>query len=559
MFSLSDLKAITSSTYDKTLGNLVYQSMVSWFAKLEKNPGTGNWLLGHAIPVIFNPSPNSASIDFHKTLGHTIKYRTQFGSYEVSTIDPTAISYILNHHHIFVKPPSQRQYLESRMGHGLITAMGDDHKHQRRLLGPSFSAATIKEMAPVFYDVAYQLCDKFRHLVADKDNTGLSSSPPKPIDAVSGGAKIEVLKYINMATFDVMGRAGFGHAFEALSEKPNRLTDCMHRYIAAIFEVRLSDWLAGRYHIQIPSEHNRTINREKQEILDFAKRIAGERKNVILKQSLGEGINKKQDIGKDLLSILIKANMASDLEPHERLSDEVLADQILTFARSETVATSLSIFLSLLSEHPDVHDRLRTELVSVDDDRPTVEVLDNLPYLDAFVREALRFFPAAPWIFRSATGDATVPLGTPIKGKDGKLMTSFNIDERSFIFFPLRAINTSTTFWGPDAETFDPSRFLDGRTENLAKLPGVYGNMMTFLAGPRNCIGYRFAVLQMKVMLFALLRGLEFRELKSKPETVYRPSVVVRAHVKGEEHLGAQVPLMVIPLDDSGHVSKDRC
>ncbi|ODO07699.1 hypothetical protein I350_03271 [Cryptococcus amylolentus CBS 6273] len=404
-------------------------------------------------------------------------------------------------------------------------------------------------MAPVFYDVAYQLCDKFRQLVADKNNAGLSPSPPRPIDAVSGGAKTEVLKYINMATFDVTGLAGFGHAFEALSEKPNRLTSCMHRYIAAFFEARLSDYLAGTYHIQIRSESRLTP----------PKRIAGERKNDILQQSFGEGINKKQDIGNDLFSILIKANMAFDLEPHERLSDEVLADQLLTFARSETVATSLSIFLRLLSEHPDVQNRLRTELVSVDDDRPPVEVLDNLPYLDAFVREALRFFPAAPWVHPSATGNATVPLGTPIKGKDGKLITSFNIDERSYIFLPLRAMNISTTFWGPDAETFDPSRFLDHRTVNMAKLPGVYGNMISFLAGPRNCIGYRFALLQMKVMLFALLRDLEFRELKSKPETVYRPSPAVRAYVKGEEHLGVQAPLMVIPLDNSGHVSKDRC
>ncbi|ODN79294.1 hypothetical protein L202_03306 [Cryptococcus amylolentus CBS 6039] len=69
------------------------------------DPGPGHWLLGHVIPVLFGPSPNSANIDFHKTLGHTIKYRTQLGSYEVSTIDPTAISYVLNHHHIFVPPP----------------------------------------------------------------------------------------------------------------------------------------------------------------------------------------------------------------------------------------------------------------------------------------------------------------------------------------------------------------------------------------------------------------------------------------------------------------------
>ncbi|ODN87685.1 hypothetical protein L198_06909 [Cryptococcus wingfieldii CBS 7118] len=55
------------------------------------NPGPGPWLLGHALANFHPPSPNAAHIDLHKTNGHTIKYRTQLGSFEVSTINPTAI------------------------------------------------------------------------------------------------------------------------------------------------------------------------------------------------------------------------------------------------------------------------------------------------------------------------------------------------------------------------------------------------------------------------------------------------------------------------------------
>ncbi|ODN79297.1 hypothetical protein L202_03309 [Cryptococcus amylolentus CBS 6039] len=337
------------------------------------DPGPGHWLLGHALANFHPPSPNAAHIDLHKTHGHTIKYRTQLGNFEVSTIDPTAISYIVNNPNIFVKPPAARKWLEWRIGHGVSTAMGDDNKHQRRLMGPSFSAAAMRDMVPVFHDVAYELSDKFRSPVVDREGAPSppSPSPPKPIDAVPGGGKIDVLKYIGMATFDVMGLTGFGHAFRALSEQPNTLTDCMHSYLAAFFKTGISDFLAAMYSIQLPTKSNRTINEARKMILEFAntvapltlasKRIAREKREQIFEQTHGEGIHKKQDVGKDLLSILIKANMASDLKPNERLSDEVVADQIMTFlvAGSETVATSLSFFLDLLGKHPNIQDRLR--------------------------------------------------------------------------------------------------------------------------------------------------------------------------------------------------------
>jgi cytochrome P450 len=49
-------------------------------------------------------------------------------------------------------------------------------------------------------------------------------------------------------------------------------------------------------------------------------------------------------------------------------------------------------------------------------------------------------------------------------------------------------------------------------------VPGTWGNILTFLGGTRNCIGYRFAIAEIKVILFVLMRGLEFEELGSKPK-----------------------------------------
>ncbi|ODN87678.1 hypothetical protein L198_06902 [Cryptococcus wingfieldii CBS 7118] len=524
------------------------------------DPGPGHWLLGHVPSFFAAASANSFHVDWHKAHGHTLKYRTQLGSYEVSTIDPTAIAYILNHPDMFDKPPAVRKWLQARIGgYTIFATSGDHHKQQRKALGPSFTPAAIRDLVPVFYDVAYELKDKFHTLVAGKDKTKLAPSPPKPIDAVPGGAKINVLKYLNMATLDSMGLTGFGYAFDSLSEdgngQKNEFAESCREFVAAATQLTMVDYVIEQYMFKIPSKRENFIKRKRQQILEFSTKLAEEKKHDIWEQTYGEGIAKKQDVGKDLLSLLIKANIASDLTQDERLDDQDVADQIETFASlillagSETTAVSVSTFLRLLSKHTDVQDRLRKELMSVTEDRPSPETLNNLPYLEAVTRECLRLAPAAPFVFRSAVEPVIIPLGTPMIGKDGQLMTEFTMDTASQIFLPVLAINTSTTLWGPDAETFNPDRFLDRFAGVNPKIPGIYGNLLTFLGGPRNCIGYRFAIQQIKIMLFVLLRSHEFRELKSGPEALMKMSPAVQHFIKGEEHLGAQIPLMVVPLE----------
>lgn len=88
----------------------------------------------------------------------------------------------------------------------------------------------------------------------------------------------------------------------------------------------------------------------------------------------------------------------------------------------------------------------------------------------------------------------------------------------------INCLNTSKDIWGPDAEEFKPERHFANKevpAELAAQrkaVPGVYGSILTFLGGQRNCIGYRFALAEMKTILFVLMRNLVFEELPSKPK-----------------------------------------
>lgn len=89
-------------------------------------------------------------------------------------------------------------------------------------------------------------------------------------------------------------------------------------------------------------------------------------------------------------------------------------------------------------------------------------------------------------------------------------------------------MNTSPAIWGPDARIFNPNRHLKTSSNSFGganmHVPGVWGNMLSFLGGARNCIGYKLALAEISTILFVLMRSFEFQELKSKPEVEKKAS-----------------------------------
>jgi cytochrome P450 len=102
---------------------------------------------------------------------------------------------------------------------------------------------------------------------------------------------------------------------------------------------------------------------------------------------------------------------------------------------------------------------------------------------------------------------------------------------------PIGVINRSKDIWGPDADDFRwvirmlvyslglnihrPDRWLLDLPAGVSDVPGLWANLMTFLGGQRACIGFKFAVLETKALLFHLIRAFEF-ELAVDPKDVVR-------------------------------------
>lgn len=155
---------------------------------------------------------------------------------------------------------------------------------------------------------------------------------------------------------------------------------------------------------------------------------------------------------------------------------------------------SLSWCLWLLAKNKKIQDELRDEVLTLFKDEttvPTYEEINSLPLLDNVVRETLRLIPAVPVTNRIS--NVPVVLGSHVLPKG------------TVVFLPIIAVHHSKAIWGEDAEEFNPYRW------NSDKVGNAY-EYLPFLAGARQCIGYKFALVEFKIILAILIRKLEFYE-----------------------------------------------
>jgi len=232
-----------------------------------------------------------------------------------------------------------------------------------------------------------------------------------------------------------------------------------------------------------------------------------------------EAVLKQLGEGKDIMSILIRANSTAS-EADKLPEDELVAQMsTLIFAAMDTTSNSLSRILHVLAEHRDVQEKLRLELLETNAaDGLTYDELNRLPLLDAVCRETLRVYPPVTILLRVPTKDTVLPLSAPIIGVDGNLISEVPIAKGTDVIIGTYGSNMNKALWGEDALEWKPERWLKPLPEAVtnAPIPAVYSNLMTFLGGKRACIGFKFSEMEMKVVLAVLLSSFTV-EMSDKP------------------------------------------
>ncbi|KAJ1300972.1 hypothetical protein OPQ81_003396 [Rhizoctonia solani] len=465
-----------------------------------------------------------------ETYGTTYRYRGFLSSYRLFTADIRALTYIMTHTDTFPKPDNIRQNLADLLGYGLISAEGDVHRRERRIMSPSFGPAQIRELVPIFWDKSNKLRDIWLNILKD-----------------SHDGTIDVLSWLSRATLDIIGVAGFDHHFNSLEGADE---DELSAAFRQVFKASQSPGVVAMLQNiipvlkYIPTQRRKGITTSLATMNRIGRRLIAKKK-AALDQDSKTGSTSQ---GRDLLTLLINSNIQSENEGH-RMSDEEVLSQISTFlvAGHETTSTATTWALYALAKHPNVQHKLREELLGSGlSDEPEMADLDKLPYLDHFVRECLRIHSPVPNVGREAAQDIQIPVSKPYSDNYGIERDSISVQKGDMIVIPILTLNTMKEIWGEDAKEFKPERW-DNPPEAVKEMPGVWGHIMTFIHGQRSCIGYRFSIIEMKALLYSLVRSIEF-SIDPKITIGLSVTAVTRPYVVSEPEKGNQMPLICKPV-----------
>ncbi|KAJ7617996.1 cytochrome P450 [Roridomyces roridus] len=467
--------------------------------------------------------------------GRNFRFRSLFGRMELHTSDIKAVNHIVMNNAIYQKPTSNLDVTRSLLGNGLLSVEKEEHKRQRRIMNQAFVPSQIRLLTELFTEKAIQL----REIWEDQ----LTGTPD--------GATFDVSAWFRRVSLDIIGQAGFNYSFDSLSPhgkaQPNEMEDAFNSLIHSPRSQLYAGFRAAQGMVPIlrflPVPGRKVAIEARDTMRRIADRIISRSKAELAAEAQSKDTAAPVSLqGKrDLLSVLLKSNIAAEALPEsQRMSDAELAAQIPTFlvAGHETTGTAASWMLHALSHHPAIQTKLRDELLaSATTENPTMDELNALPYLECVVRETMRLYAPVRSTQRVAVQDDVIPLSNIYTDKRGKEHQSLVIRQGQIIHVPILAVNTDPEIWGEDALKFIPERWENSQAlpSATSAIPGVYTHLLTFFGGAHNCIGYRFALVELKAIIFTLVRAFEFTPAVPSEDVVpqavgliHRPAVVDR-------------------------------
>ncbi|KAI6007546.1 cytochrome P450 [Pisolithus orientalis] len=482
------------------------------------------------------------------------RWKNLYGNSEDQLVvaDPKALSRIfVTAAYQFPKVPERRILTFMMLGKSVLWADGDVHKRQRKILNPGFGGAESRAFLVVSQASAQAMVAKWMEFV-EADN--------------SGKIVMDIPSWVSRAALDAIGEGAFDVRLGSLENSESPLAKNYQGLLLSVFgspsalqifiqeAIKYIPTSILEYWVKYAPVPRATRLREAKKVTTATAATMVTEKAESLLQGKG---------GRDIFSLLVKANM--DAEAKNKLSDEELYSQmrVILFAGHETTSNSIGWALLEMSRAPEIQSRLRSEIRqhksavrARGDTQFTASDLDNMPYLNAVVKETLRYHCVLPQVFRMASQDYLLPLSQPITTESGELMHEILVPKGTQILASVAAYNRNKDMWGEDADVFNPDRWLDGIAKDKKEAAvGVYSSLLTFGGGPRACLGWRFAVIEIQAFLVEIINQFEVSLTEKAMHIRRESSLVMVPTVDGEVSRGVQLPLAisVAPRDDDAY------
>ncbi|XP_039277042.1 cytochrome P450 4c3 [Nilaparvata lugens] len=394
-----------------------------------------------------------------------------------------------------IEKSQEYYYLHPWLGTGLLTSTGLKWHKRRKILTPAFHFRILDDFIEVFREQSDILVEKLEKEV-DKN-------------------AFNVFPYITSCTLDVVCETAMGYQSNSQNDKDSDYVKAVYEIGSIVQNRQAKIWLQPDFIFKMSSYYTR--HQECIKILHgLSNKIIAERKEEVRQ----EKENGHKDNAKDEFSILGSKKRLAFLDllieaskEGTVLSDEDIREEVDTFMFEghDTTSAGLCWLLLLLGSNQEVQDRVVAELDSIFEgsDRPfTMKDLNDMKYLECCIKEALRLYPSVPMLARKleedvTLGDFLVPSGTTAM----------------IIIYALH--RDPNVFKNP--EVYNPDNFLP---ENIqGRHPYSY---IPFSAGPRNCIGQKFALLEEKSIASSILRKYRVEAIDRREDLTLLGELILR-------------------------------
>ncbi|CAI9723449.1 cytochrome P450 4V2-like [Octopus vulgaris] len=334
------------------------------------------------------------------------------------------------------------------------------------------------------------------------------------LSEIVGKGEFNIIPFIVNCTLDIITETAMGHSVNAQDDENSEYIQSVQRMTDIISYQQQSPWLWPDLIFNL-----HPLGKEAAKCLkvlhDFTNKVIKEREELYLENLKKNSDNKDEGTyGKKKMSLL---DTLLDKLHEGEIDKTMLREEVDTFmfGGHDTTAAGIAWTLYFIAAYPDVQKKLQKEVDDFynENEELTLTNLRKLVYLECVIKEVQRLYPSIPQIGRVAAEDFKIGPYELKKGTGILIMISaLHRDPQNF----------------PDPDRFDPERFLteDNNIHPYAFIP--------FSAGPRNCIGQRFATIEEKVILSHIVQRFNLEttqkreELEPSSELVLKPFNSVR-------------------------------
>nr|AJN91187.1 cytochrome P450 monooxygenase CYP4G112 [Cnaphalocrocis medinalis] len=416
--------------------------------------------------------------------------------------DPRDVELILSSH-VYIDKADEYRFFKPWLGNGLLISTGQKWRSHRKLIAPTFHLNVLKSFIDLFNANSRAVVDKLKKESGAFDchdymsectveilletAMGVSKSTQDQSGFEYAMAVMKMCDILHLRHTKIWLRPEMLFNLTQYAKNQTKLLDVIHGLTKKVIKRKKAEFKAGKKP-SILSEHVEPTTE-----IPTSKTTSVEGLSFGQSAGLKDDLDVDDDVGQKkrlaFLDLLLESSQSGVV-----ISDEEIKEQVDTimFEGHDTTAAGSSFFLSMMGIHQHIQDKVIEELDQIfgDSDRPaTFQDTLEMKYLERCLMETLRMYPPVPIIARHLKQDITLPSsGKQVPAGTTVIITTYKLHRRPDVY--------------PNPDKFDPDNFLPERSANRH-----YYAFVPFSAGPRSCVGRKYAMLKLKIILSTILRN----------------------------------------------------